>query len=239
MAKRKFSRVLSIFLLVFIMIEGLFFVYLVPKIRLSQITIEGDLSLTNEELFILLNWKSTPLYFNIHPQEIALVLQQATGEDVEVSKEWPNHLIIKNFAHGPVFVTKINENMLYFNEYGNVVPTVDATTTLPTVVLLPDVNEQSLREKMLPEWIKTLGQLKRQYPEFYSNIEKIQQEPDSVYMKFRDMPFILRVNADFSIRKIHHTYWQTKQIFESRFPFAKILDMRGSEIVYKSGGGVI
>lgn len=232
MSKPSISGFFSILLIIFIVGEALFFLYLVPKIRLARISIEGDLTLSNQEIFSLLKWQARPLYFNIHPDEIATMLQKATGEDIAVRKEWPNHLIIRSLSRGPLFVSSINNHTIYFNEHGGVVSMVDASDIMPVVIFLPNVNEKTLKQERLPDWIVSLGKLKRQYADFYKNIESINQAVDSVYLKFRDMPFFVRLNPDFSLNKIQHTYWQTKQIYESRFSFSRVLDMRGSEIVY-------
>ena len=239
MSKSKVSQFIATLLIIFIGLEGVFFLYLVPKVRLARISIEGDLLLSNQEIFSLLNWNTRPLYFNLRPDEIAATLRKATGEDIAVRKEWPDHLIIRSLSRGALFVSSINDHVIYFNEHGGVVSTVDASEVLPTVIFMPDVDEKSLKNNKLPEWIISLGKLKRQYADFYKNIESITQRADSIYMKFRDMPFFVRLNPDFSIKKAQHAYWQTKQIFESRFAFSRILDMRGSEIVYNTRGGRI
>lgn len=239
MNKVKASRFAVAVLIIFIGLEGIFFLYLVPKIRLSRITILGDLTLSNQEIFSLLNWNRRPLYFSLNTDEIAEKLRKAAGEDITVRKEWPDHLIIRSLSRGALFVSSINNRVIYFNEHGSVVSAVDASEILPVVIFLPDVDERSLKQDKLPEWIISLGKLKRRYADFYKNIESINQHKDSIYVKFRDMPFFVRLKPDFSIKKIRHVYWQTKQIFESRFAFSRVLDMRGSEIVYNVQGGHI
>lgn len=232
MSKQAVSQFLTILLVVFIALEALFFLYFVPKIRLARISIEGDLTLTNQELFSLLNWQTRPMYFNIHPDEIAATLKKATGEDITARKEWPNHLIIRSLNRGPLFVSNINNHTIYFNEHGSVLASVNAVDVLPVVIFLPGVNEKTMKENKLPDWIVSLGKLKRQYADFYRNIESINEGKDSIYLKFRDLPFFVHLNPDFSLKKIQHAYWQTRQIYESRFAFSRVLDMRGSEIVY-------
>ncbi len=102
---RHYLLYLNFILLLILLLEIGFFIFVFPKVAVTRIELESDLPLSDEDLHELLGFYSPQNYYSVDPEELERHARSfALVKQIEISKELPDLLKVRLESRKPVLV---------------------------------------------------------------------------------------------------------------------------------------